>query len=140
MFDFDPWELSTGTAATVKVDTTDDGTFDETWVVGTDFIFTPTNLAGIGDISRPITGMRLINKTLPTGGNRDRLEVVGQWGWSTIPTAIREATKLVANELYARRNAPYGVQGFDQAGVVTSIRDTQRYRKLIERYTKGPRF
>lgn len=71
---------------TLKVDSTDDGTFDKTWATS-DFLLAPYNAAPTTFRGEPYTEV-LINKS--TNGKEQagfplgqrKLEIVGRWGWS----------------------------------------------------------
>jgi hypothetical protein len=49
---------------------------------------------------------------------RERVQVPGVWGWPSVPYAIREATLVLAAELYRMKDAPLGVVGMADFGVV----------------------
>ncbi|MEZ5411036.1 MAG: head-tail connector protein [Acidimicrobiales bacterium] len=38
------------------------------------------------------------------------------WGWSAVPTAIKQATLIQSSRLFARRNSPYGIAGSPDLG------------------------
>jgi uncharacterized phiE125 gp8 family phage protein len=41
----------------------------------------------------------------------DSVEVTARWGWTTVPSAVKQATLLQASRLFARRGAPFGIAG-----------------------------
>lgn len=49
-------------------------------------------------------------------GDDDEVEVTATWGWSQVPTAVKQATLLQASRLLSRRNSPYGVAGSPELG------------------------
>lgn len=72
----------------------------------------PLNAAGM---ARPWE--RLV---LPAGvqlcGAEGEVAVTARWGWTTVPTAVEQATALQASRLLARRSSPYGIAGSPEAG------------------------
>lgn len=55
---------------------------------------------------------------LNTGGTRteDGVTVTAQYGWTTVPVAIQQATLLQASRFLARREAPFGIAGSPDVG------------------------
>lgn len=47
-----------------------------------------------------------------------RIEISADWGWPAIPDSIEEATLLLANRRYMRKDSPEGVSGWSQEGQV----------------------
>lgn len=75
----------------------------------TDVIFTPRNAVSkglvytglvFGDSAEafPSTGVPLVS-------------IEAEWGWTSIPVAVAEATKIQANRFLSRRDSPSGVLG-----------------------------
>ena len=46
------------------------------------------------------------------------MQVVGTFGWNAVPTAIKQATILLAMRLFKRYDSPLGVAGFSDLGAV----------------------
>ena len=96
------------TVASVKVDTDGNGTYDTTWVNGTDFVLRPAN--GTND-GIPFDRIEL----LPQSGRRfsgylNNIQVTGTFGWATTPGAVTQATTIMAGRLLKRsRETPYGI-------------------------------
>lgn len=49
-------------------------------------------------------------------GTEYEAAITASWGWTSVPTAIVQATLLQANRIFARRTSPYGVAGSPDAG------------------------
>lgn len=47
-----------------------------------------------------------------------RIRVTAKWGWSAIPAQVVQATIIRAGSLFRRKDAPFGVAGFDGYGAV----------------------
>lgn len=104
----DVWETS---ALIVKTDTGDDGTFETTWVLNTDFILEPLNGLRYGQ-AWPYTEIRAIGgKLFPTWTRRPAVQVTAAWGWTAVPSAVYEAALIKASRLFKRKNSPEGVLG-----------------------------
>jgi len=109
-------DFSTTTGLVVKTDTTDDGTFDTTWTITTDFTVETGSYTLAG---RPYVKVLTTNTYLfPTIGRRRRVEVTAQWGWAAVPVEVEQTCLLVAAELWRRKDAPFGVAGFGPDGSV----------------------
>lgn len=49
-------------------------------------------------------------------GTEDEVSITAQWGWTSVPTAVKEACLLQANRFFERRLSPYGVAGSPDVG------------------------
>lgn len=63
------------------------------------------------------------------------LSITALWGWSAVPSAVTEATLLRAANLYKRKDAPFGVAGFDGFGSVRVRRDPD-FVDLLKPYSR----
>lgn len=103
----------------LKIDTDDDGSFaDETVITG--FELLPLNAAR-GPEVWPWHGIRLRSfasphTVFPAG---QRVEVTAQWGWLTVPEAIRQATIQLTAIL--RLQSPRATSSIDEVGRVVSM-------------------
>jgi len=121
---------------TLKTDDDGDGTFEDTWVVGTDYQMEPLDVAITGFPYRMITAIG--GKTFPLYSVPllPSAQINGVWGWSAVPDDVREACVLLAMRGFARYNAALGIVGFaDMAiqvrAVDPDVRDMlNQYRKL----------
>ena len=106
-------DLMTTTGLVVKVDSLDDGTYPDTVTAGY-VLRRPLNAAAKG---RPWTELVVHpNSSVQPTGREAGVQVTARWGWSSVPTAIKEATLLQASRILARRDAPFGVAGSPEAG------------------------
>lgn len=104
--------------------TSDDGTiYDTSWKV-TDYQLEPLN-GYSGGLTQPYTRIRAIGDYLfpiwsveGTYTNFASVQVVGVFGWSAIPTAIKQATILLAMRQFKRYDSPLGVAGFGDLGAI----------------------
>lgn len=49
-------------------------------------------------------------------GTEDEVAITALWGWSSVPTAVKQACLLQANRFFERRHSPYGVAGSPDVG------------------------
>ena len=110
-----------GTAIVLETSSLADGTFDTTWQTS-DYQLEPLNgnldgipwaydrIRAIGDYTFP---------SLNAGfGSEALVRVTGVFGWPSVPKAIETATIIQSMRLFKRYDAPLGVAGFGDFGVV----------------------
>lgn len=57
-----------------------------------------------------------------TGGRWSGLvQVTARWGWPAVPDAITQATKQLTERLFARKDSPAGVAGWDAMGAAVRV-------------------
>lgn len=123
-------DFSTTSGLIIKTDTGDNGTYDTTWA-STDYVLEP-----FGGLEEGMTGFpyRVIKaveaRTFPRS-TRPRLEVTAQWGWAAVPDPVKQATYILAAQLFNLKNAPLGVAGFGEFGVVR-VRDIPQVAALVD--------
>lgn len=108
-----------------------------------DGVVTPVPLASVIKLdanaaarSRPWEQLAVRNAAMPSFTYAlDCVRVTAEFGWASVPVAIKEATLLQASRLAARRDSPLGVAGSPDSGselrllarldpdVLTSIED-----------------
>lgn len=74
-------------------------------VLAAEYVLWPRNAPQRG---RPFTQLR----TVASGP----LVVEASWGWSAVPTAVKNATLIQAARFAARRDSPYGIAGSPSEG------------------------
>ncbi len=99
-----------------------DGT---TWTAYTDYELDPENAIARG---RAVTG--LARASWPAS----RVRVTARWGWPAVPDPIVEATLLLANRRFMRRDSPEGVAGLAQEGPVRVSRFDPDIEDLVAPY------
>lgn len=114
-------DISTTTGLAVAIDTDDDGTFDETLTIDTDFQLWPWNAAAE---SEPWTHILLTansSHTFPT--RAAAVQVTAKFGWVSVPVAVKQATLFQASRFFADREAPFGVAGSPDTGAELRLLD-----------------
>jgi hypothetical protein len=121
----DLWDTAT---AVVKTDSGQDGTFETTLTVSTQYMFEPIN-GVVGGISGwPATRVRLVGGTLFTSATygRPQLQVTAKWGWVAVPAPVKQATLQVVGELWKRKDAPFGIIEGSEFGPIRLSADAMR--------------
>jgi hypothetical protein len=99
------------TLTSVKVDTTDDGTFDTTLTISTDFQVEPVNAAAEYPV-QPWTSIRLLDGTLSSftrlASGRPVVEVTAKFGWSAVPDAVERACVIQARSVFKSQDTTFG--------------------------------
>lgn len=100
-------DLVTLTALAVDIDA--DGTYTQTWTVGTDFVLSPANAVADARPYELIERRTFGRYSFPTEWERP-VKVTGKFGWAAVPAPVEQATKILAARLVKRtREAPFGV-------------------------------
>ena len=120
---------------TLKTSSAANGTFDETWT-STDYQLEPLNgLAG--GIEVPANQIRAVGDyTFPRSGGEATVQVVGTFGFSSVPTAITQATVILGSRIFKRNDSPLGVAGFGDIGVIRVGRLDPDVEAMIMPYKK----
>jgi hypothetical protein len=107
----------------VKLDADADGTYETTLTENTDFVFFPLNAETDGV---PRTAIRTHTRSSTWLRDWPRsVQVVGKFGWDTVPPQVVEATSILAGRLLKRsREAPMGVVALGVDGVAVRISRT----------------
>lgn len=68
---------------------------------------------------------------------RPLVRVTAKWGWSAIPDDVTAAAVLKAVSLFKRKDAPFGVAGFGDFGVVRIGRYDPDVTALLQPFVRG---
>lgn len=113
----------------LSVDFDGDGVYEQLWTQGTDYqlMFEGHEFAQFtpGE-ARPYTTARVINFA---GGGRffpfiwpfaplNRIQVQGTFGWPAVPLAVKQAALQCASDFFKLKDAPFGVAGSADFGIV----------------------
>lgn len=130
-------DIHTITDLAVKTDESDAGTYGTTWAA-TDYQLEPLNGVISGESGWPYWIVRAVaNRTFPTCTKRAPLQVTAQWGWTAVPVGVREACLAVAEETFKLKDAPFGVAGMAEWGVVR-VRANPMAMAMIAPYRLHP--
>ena len=104
-------DISTATGLLVEVDQGDDGTYETSLTINTDFILHPFNAAAEWPI-RPFTRIQLLNGALshftPLSSGRPNVKVTAKYGWPAVPDAVERACVMQARSIFKAPDAMFG--------------------------------
>lgn len=126
---------------TLKTSTTGES-FDNTWSASGDYQLEPLNGISGGLTGHPTTRIRAIgNKIFPLWDPRNinsheaTVQIVGVFGWSTTPTAIRQACIILAQRMFKRYDTPLGIS-YDELGAMRVGRVDPDIQNLLAPFKK----
>lgn len=117
--------------------TDDDGdrTYENTWTA-TDYDLFPLNAATNGEPYRWVEPAPDGNYYFPANVAKG-VKIVGIFGWPTVPAAVSEAALLWSERLYKRKDAPFGVLAFPEAGEMRLLEKMDPdVKTLLARYVR----
>jgi len=127
-----------GDVATAIVKTgTGNGSYGTTLTVTTNYIFEPLNAIADGE---PVTRIRLSDgQQWPISlYGTPQVQVTARWGWPALPAPVKQATLLVAADLWKRKDAPFGVVQSVEFGPIRLSADAfKAVSSLLQRYRTG---
>lgn len=130
-------DFSTTTGLVVATDNDDDGVYETTWSAS-DYELEPLNGVVSGMSGWPYYRIRAVEaRTFPTGRRRAVVQVTARWGWTAVPTPVKEACLMIAAETFKAGDAPFGVAGFGEFGAVR-VRMNSQAQTLLAPYRLNP--
>jgi hypothetical protein len=103
----------------VSIDTTGTGAYSQALVYETDFELGPDNPDSDGFGAYSWNEIYAVgNYDFPLSVRRPTVRVTAYHGWSAIPDAVREAAIIKATSLFKRGDAPFGMAGSQEFGLV----------------------
>lgn len=133
---------------TIKSDEDFDGVFESTWQP-VEFELNPINGIVGGELGWPYSTIRAVSgRFFPIPGwfpvapngypvyRRSTVQVTAQWGWAAVPSAVKQATLIIASETFKLKDAPFGVAGFGDMGVIR-VRDNPVVARRLAKYNRN---
>lgn len=125
------------TIADLEIDTdpNGDGTFTESWSAS-DYQLEPLNGIRDGNFGWPYYKIRAIGtKRFPVLNKLATLRVTGHFGWTAVPSDVKQAHLMLSALTFKLREAPFGVAGWSEFGAVR-VRDVPQVAKLLYPYER----
>lgn len=119
----------------IKTSSAADGVFDVTWI-SSDYQLMPLNGLAGGMVVPYDLIYAVGDNTFPVAGKEATVQVTGTFGFTSVPTAIKQATVLQAARIFKRNDSPGGVMGFGDLGVIRVGRFDPDIDRLIQPYKK----
>ena len=105
------------TITEIATDFSADGTYDTIWQAS-DYQLEPLN-GRVDGLVWPYNTIRAIGDyTFPIYGGEGLVKVTGTWGFSAVPTAIKQATIIQASRIFKRLDSPLGVLSSPDLGFI----------------------
>lgn len=126
LYELDVDDIVPGTPITLAVDQDGDGIYEQTWTQGTDYVLKlgrfsfNVNASGIARPYRKVQvcgSGRLFPFTWPLT-HLDRVQIATTWGWTSVPWQVAEANRILAADEYRMKDAPFGIAGMGDLGMV----------------------
>lgn len=119
-------DMVPGTTINLSVDFDGDGIYEQAWTEGTDYQrFTGAGTFNVNasGIPRPYEHIRVISsgRTFPFTwpfSPVNRVQINTTWGWPAVPWPVSEANRILAADLFKMKDAPFGIAGMGDLGVV----------------------
>lgn len=101
-----------------------DGNYDRVWTTN-EYQLEPLNNKVDGLTGWPYTRIRAVtgiylsaNSYFPINNGEASVKVTGVWGWSAVPTAVKQATMIQASRIFKRLDSPLGVLSAPDLGFI----------------------
>ena len=124
-----------GSITTLKTDADGDRTYENTWAA-TDYDLMPANAALDG---KPYTWIETTwdgDYVFPP--TRRGVQITGKFGYSaTTPPAIKAACLLAVQKLFKRKDAPFGVEGSGDLGIMTLMKTDPDLQMLLSPFIRN---
>jgi hypothetical protein len=133
--------IGSTTDLVVKTDSNGNGTYAKTLTLNTDYILDPLTAPSLG---RPYTQLTMVSNTetwpifpgITQNGLRPGVQVTAKWGWPTVPSDINMACLILTADLYKRKDAPGGILGLGDLGVVRMSPVGRDITAMVRAYKK----
>jgi hypothetical protein len=136
-------DLADVTDLEVLIDGSGNGTYSTELAVNTDFVLEPRNQRFGSIAGYPYTALRATSGTAfpirSTAWQPDTVKITGNFGWAAVPAPVKQAAKIVAAQLWKLGEAPFGVAGWGDYGMIR-VRDIPQAASLLAPYRRGSSF
>ena len=134
-------DIGTTSSLVVAVDEDGNGTYSKTLTLNTDYILDPLTSPSL---NRPYTQLTMVSNTeswpifpgITSNGLRPGVQVTARWGWPSVPDDINMACLILTADLYKRKDAPGGILGLGDLGVVRMSPIGRDVTAMVRAYKK----
>jgi hypothetical protein len=134
-------DIGTTSSLVVQTDSNGNGTYAKTLTLNQDYILDPLTSPSLG---RPYTQLTMVSNTetwpifpgLTQNGLRPGVQVTAKWGWPSVPDDINMACLILTADLYKRKDAPGGILGLGDLGVVRMSPIGRDVTAMVRAYKK----
>lgn len=134
-------DFYTSEGLVIETDPTGTGEFPYTWATS-DYELSPFNgivdqepgwpywkLKAVGGYWFPVALAPQVRSAV--------VRVTAKWGWADVPFPVKRATMIIAAENWKLKDAPLGVAGFNQFGVIR-VRQNSAAMSKLAKYVRQP--
>jgi hypothetical protein len=134
-------DIGSTTNLVVAIDSAGNGTYSKTLALNTDYILDPLTSQSL---NRPYTQLTMVSNTeswpifpgISQNGLRPGVQVTAKWGWPSVPSDINMACLILTADLYKRKDAPGGILGLGDLGVVRMSPIGRDVTAMVRAYKK----
>jgi hypothetical protein len=122
----------------VQTDPGRGGLFDQTWAA-TDYQLEPLNNKNYGEDWPYHTIRSTAGLYFPQYYGEALVKVTAKWGWTSVPSAVKQAAVLQAITIFKSSDAPFGATPFADTGILrlrSALHPTAA--ALVQNYRKEP--
>lgn len=129
-------DFSTTTGLAIATDSGWDGTFDITWTTA-EYELQPLNGIVDGTTGWPYHHIVAVTRWFPIWSYRASLQVTARWGWTAVPAPVKEATLILAEDLFKLKDSPFGAGGYGDYGRIKARGNPEVCLRLAP-YVRSP--
>lgn len=119
----------------IQTDEADDGQYEATWQTH-DYQLEPLNGIVAGEPGWPYwVIVPTENRYFVRWARWAQVQVTARWGWAEVPAPIKEATLIIAEDIFKLKDAPWGVAGYGEFGPLR-VRQNPMAFNLIAPYRR----
>jgi len=134
-------DIGTTSSLAVALDINGNGTYTKTLTLNQAYFLDPLTASSLG---RPFTQLTMVSNTetwpifpgLTQNGLRPGVQVTARWGWPSVPDDINMACLILTADLYKRKDAPGGILGLGDLGVVRMSPIGRDVTAMVRAYKK----
>jgi hypothetical protein len=134
-------DIGTTSSLVVAMDENGNGAYSKTLTLNTDYILDPLTSQSL---NRPFTQLTMVSNTeswpifpgITSNGLRPGVQVTARWGWPSVPDDINMACLILTADLYKRKDAPGGILGLGDLGVVRMSPIGRDVTAMVRAYKK----
>ena len=134
-------DIGTTSNLVVAIDEDGNGTYSKTLTLNTDYILDPLTSQSL---NRPFTQLTMVSNTeswpifpgITSNGLRPGVQVTARWGWPSVPDDLNMACLILTADLYKRKDAPGGILGLGDLGVVRMSPIGRDVTAMVRAYKK----
>lgn len=134
-------DFFTSSGLVIETDPSGNGEFPETWA-SSDYELSPLNGVVDQEPGWPFwkikaTGSFWFPTCLAPQARSGVVRVTAKWGWAEVPYQVKRATMIIAAENWKLKDAPLGVAGFNQFGVIR-VRQNSAAMSKLAKFVRNP--